>query len=435
MMKNNSSILRLSFLVVIWFSFFLSINLNPLEFFEFNIINKLRLLGPTLFMIILILTKYNNKKILKIFNIYKLPFMLIFILYFIFCVISPENSKYNLFWPFYMFLSFFFISSFADDTDLTVLFYITFFFILILFLIFISFGIYEMIEETNPHFYAIGIKGNAEGQITNTPRSSGLARMSLLIYTFILIFCFSKKKGNWYLLFSISIFGFFVLIFQSRTMSFIFFFMILFHMVFNFKDFFFNKKIFIFALIIPILSVWAYQIEMKHLQKGGKGSSLTYILKDTLIRDQISEKKNVYSDKKYKYKINRFSSGRFENWQIANEIMRENYFKGFGAQSDRIFINQSIHNSLIYSLLSGGIISFLALMVIYLLTLILLIKLYFFKKEDELKTEEKIAIAVIIILNLRSILETSIAIYSIDYLVYIICYLYLFSNNNFFKKK
>ena len=52
-----------------------------------------------------------------------------------------------------------------------------------------------MIEETNPHFYAIGIKGNAEGQITNTPRSSGLARMSLLIYTFILIFCFSKKKG------------------------------------------------------------------------------------------------------------------------------------------------------------------------------------------------------------------------------------------------
>ena len=115
--------------------------------------------------------------------------------------------------------------------------------------------------------------------------------------------------------------------------------------------------------------------------------------------------------------------------------MRENYFKGFGAQSDRIFINQSIHNSLIYSLLSGGIISFLALMVIYLLTLILLIKLYFFKKEDELKTEEKIAIAIIIILNLRSILETSIAIYSIDYLVYIICYLYLFSNNNFFKKK
>ena len=102
--------------------------------------------------------------------------------------------------------------------------------------------------------------------------------------------------------------------------------------------------------------------------------------------------------------------------QIANEIMRENYFKGFGAQSDRIFINQSIHNSLIYSLLSGGIISFLSIDENLSFNVNFTNKIIFFKKEDELKTEEKIAIAVIIILNLRSILETSIAIYSIDYL-------------------
>ena len=93
-----------------------------------------------------------------------------------------------------------------------------------------------MIEETN-HIYAIGIKGNAEGQITNTPRSSGLARMSLLIYTFILIFCFSKKKGIG-IYYSLYLYLDFCINFSIKNNSFIFFFMILFHMVFNFKDFF-----------------------------------------------------------------------------------------------------------------------------------------------------------------------------------------------------
>ena len=100
--------------------------------------------------------------------------------------------------------------------------------------------------------------------------------------------------------------------------------------------------------------------------------------------------------------------------------------------TDRIFINQSIHNAVLYSTLSGSIISGLSVIFIYILSIYYFIKIYInnsykFSKEFE----AKLAINILIILNLRSLLETSFAIFSIDYLIYIICFVYL---NNLLEK-
>ena len=74
--KNNNN-----FLILTWFLFFLSINLNPLEFSEFNYISKLRLSLPFLLFLILFILKFEFKKIHFKDNFSFLLFYLIFFLF------------------------------------------------------------------------------------------------------------------------------------------------------------------------------------------------------------------------------------------------------------------------------------------------------------------------------------------------------------------
>tara|TARA_Y100000768_G_C23690824_1_gene546793 strand:- start:27 stop:530 length:504 start_codon:yes stop_codon:yes gene_type:complete len=129
-----------------------------------------------------------------------------------------------------------------------------------------------------------------------------------------------------------------------------------------------------------------------------------------------------------------FSSGRFENWNTAYNIIRNNPLKGYGAQADRIYINQSIHNAFLYSTLSGGLVSGILIILLYIYSLYLLI-LLFFRNEVQFNEDYILNFSgyIIIILSLRSILESSFAIFSIDYLVYIISLLVL--KNNLKEKK
>ena len=107
-------------LLLIWFSFFLSINLNPAEFLSYNLINQIRLILPLLLCIFLISINYKNLKInyKKIFPIF---FYIIFFLYIFFTFLSSENYIVNIFWPIYMFLSFLFIYKFNNYEDKLVL--------------------------------------------------------------------------------------------------------------------------------------------------------------------------------------------------------------------------------------------------------------------------------------------------------------------------
>ena len=73
-----------------------------------------------------------------------------------------------------------------------------------------------------------------------------------------------------------------------------------------------------------------------------------------------------------------FSSGRFENWKSAINIISKKPIIGYGAQSDRIYIKQSIHNSILYTTLSGGLISGISLVLIYLYTVYLLFNFFIF---------------------------------------------------------
>ncbi len=124
---------------------------------------------------------------------------------------------------------------------------------------------------------------------------------------------------------------------------------------------------------------------------------------------------------------NMLFSGRLKIWRDSFEYINKNPLIGYGSMSDRILLNQSrkknnqiinpISNAYLYSLLSGGIIS-------------LFLFLYFWvniKKEIfrtfKLKTIEnnysKIGHVLILLIFLRCLIENSIMLFGVDYLLII----------------
>lgn len=410
-------------LILTWLSLFLSINLNPAEFFEYGLFNKIRLLSPIFLVILILIFRFKYFKILNFSKIYLLSFYSIFFLYFFFNLITPNNQNINIFWPLYMFISFLFLQSFTDFDEKKLLLIFTVVIIFFGFIFYFSLSMSEMIStRTRYHFY--GVMGGDMGYtgFENPPRSSGLARLSLILFSFVLYYyLINEKKGNYILLISLSFLGIFSLIFQSRTISFIYFFLIFFTILFYYKKFFYDKRLLVFTLILPLIINFSYNINFikKYGDENSKKSLVVNALQNIVLRDQINLEKNS----------KRFSSNRFNNWKLASDIIKKNYFKGYGAQADRFLINQSVHNSLLYTTLASGLFGGISLIYIYIHCIILLIKFYFTGFYKSCKSSlPHFAASILILICLRSILETSFAVFSIDFLVFIIAFLF-FANH------
>ena len=109
--------------------FFSSININPLDFYNLPILNKLRISLPLILTVIFLIFEYKNLRLSNYINLYQIFFFIIFFLYFYFNIIFTENFLGNIFWPSYMFLSFFFLISLTKNIELDILFKSTFYII------------------------------------------------------------------------------------------------------------------------------------------------------------------------------------------------------------------------------------------------------------------------------------------------------------------
>ena len=427
MIKIERRFFQKLLILFVWFSFFLSINLNPIEFLDFNIINKIRIILPLVLAFLLITLRYHNIKFYNFFNKQLFFFYLIFLLYIFFTISFQKNNLINIFWPLYMMLSFFVLHNLTNYEEKKDILILTILIISIGFIFYFSSSLIELINRPIYHFY--GIMGAELGYlgISNPPRSSGLARLALILFSFLMYYYLIKgKKNNYFFLTLICLLGTFSLIFQSRTISFIYIILNICIISFYFKKFFKDKWLLVFAIILPLLINFLYNFNIiekhkfilqKHLGVTDLSTNLlaTYAWKNILLRDYHHHKNNP----------DKFSSNRFDNWNTAINIIKKNYLRGYGAQADRILINQSIHNSFLYSTLSGGILSGLSIIFIYIFSLILLIKFYLsgtYKICDSALVH--FAASILIIIGLRSILETSFAVFSIDFLIFIIAFLF-----------
>ena len=427
--KKNKNFIKKFFFGIIWILFFFSININPENLDNLNFTQLLRLTIPPLFILFFLIFNFNKNLIFfKNENFFIFHLFIIYIVLGIFFIFlnSHINSYLNLYWGILMIFPLMYIYSFKNSSEQLRIFLILSLSLILLVLsyyltkiIFAMFSINELIN-----FYGISsVNLKYSGNIDNiSPRSSGLSRMSLILYISFVIYLITKKNKSYItsLIFIFAIIlGSTVLLFQSRTMNFIFIIFSIFLLIIYFKKKnLLNKKLILFLIFIPIISSIIYMSLLnynKNSQESLKQTQTlnnfidTNILINSLIRKSDSEN---------------FSSNRFYLWQKSIEISKKNNFLGYGFQADRKLIKDSIHNVYLYSLISGG---FIAMLLIILLSLrgafisFLILADFTLSKKNYL-TIDIIPACLVTLFLMRGFLETSYVIYSIDYLIFILCF-------------
>ena len=226
-----------SILILLYLSLFASINLNPIQFNELNLVQQIRLTSPLFFFIILVIFCIKELNFNFQNKIIGFIFLFLCLLYSYFTFKNLDNNNLNLFWPFYMLITCITIYGFSDNFDKNIILGIALIFLVAVFAFFNLLVINSMIERSNFHFYGMmGSTFSEQGinyaNIKNAPRPSGLARIALILYASTCAYYLFSKSKKLIVLVLIFIFGSFVLLYQSRTASFIFLFLNLFMIIF-----------------------------------------------------------------------------------------------------------------------------------------------------------------------------------------------------------
>ena len=420
------------YLSILWLVILLGINVNVSYL---NISNNENLLEWTYSMrgyvqfVILIFLIYKNFFIFSDLRNVNNFFILFFLynLVQIYSLILSNNDNYNIIYNILalniiLFFNIIFIKKKKEVQK------ILYFFILLIVFIYLSFlaeYLYNLIIKDLLFYGHHSSKSNLM-PVINMPRSSGLGRMALLIFLFCITFVDLNKIKNKLFLIFVVIPGIFLT--QSRAIVGIYVLIIL---VISFSKYFklinlqFNdfKKNFIIFVIVPLItSVLITQL---------KPSNLDYY------KNLYFKKINIDNTKNFKFnKIETdiqilrnhnpfsFTSDRAEHWKdlIKKTVQStQSILIGNGVQADRFLIKQTASNATLYFYASSGVIGLLIyVMIIINIIKTLVKKINYLRKSSYKDNNFTFAVLVIFALLIRGIVESSYAVFSIDYIFFII---------------
>jgi O-antigen ligase len=117
-----------------------------------------------------------------------------------------------------------------------------------------------------------------------------------------------------------------------------------------------------------------------------------------------------------------FTSHRYSNWKKVI-LKSKKPIIGYGPLGDRYLIEENSHNTLVYSYVSGGIVSTILMLILIIRYTYLCLFLTFIKKIPLQKKNIVVlsSIFTISFLFFRGIAEVGIAVFSIDFLVFLSC--------------
>ena len=124
---------------------------------------------------------------------------------------------------------------------------------------------------------------------------------------------------------------------------------------------------------------------------------------------------SIHSRKKFCCREILLNSGKeriFEN---------QKKFFGNGVQGDRLLINQSASNGLMYAYASGGIFGLLIMILFSLLVFYYSITLFIKSSNKKMSLLTEITKYTIIILLIRSVFETGYGVFGIDLIIFVLC--------------
>ena len=445
MIKNIDKFKNLIFFSLFAFFLWFSIDTSLFDYSKNNhekylkwLYLNMRVFAPYVFFFIFMIFFVQFKSLLNTIQNFKI-ILLIFSIYIIQCLAfyNTDNNLLNIGYALSCMIYIFYLTSLKTEFKLIEKqFYLSF---LIIFLILLIYGVsilkWFYLETTNLNLYGSwphSLK-TLEDLSNQVPKSSGLARSSMILLIFCSIWLLSlKKKINIFINSILIIFCTLIIFLTQSRIVLIFYisyyiFYIIFFIIKNNVNF--KKKIFLIitTLFLPFL-IWHFSIKYKN----------NYVFK-RLGPDKIIEQQTLYG-KVYDKPLRTidpktFTSNRFNDW---NKIIKsnQNVFFGNGAMGDRYLINQTASNYFLYLYASAGIIGLIMGIIFYIFCIFVVIK-YLLKNKfiaSKNETNNLICSAVISFILLRCITETSIGIFGIDFLIFFMCLFYLIFKNNLILK-
>ncbi len=453
----EKSLLDKIFLIGSFFYILSAIN-NPFLDFNFSSVNSaistLRGISPYVMMPILIIYLFFINKNFKLEWIYFL-FLIYLLGQFIGFLINPLGYNYHIndqdqiYWLVCNFSVFLYFYIIRDNKNFNIL--ILKLFICVISIIAIKFIIdvyIEFFQFINIEQRVINYFYNIHSMSPNrlfleqpVPRSSGLSRMTVIIFLFLyvqLFFVKNEKKKNILYLIIISFLVFTVFNLQNRITVFYILILILFTAFFKISNFSFKKKI-IYILCIFIVPFFIHL----NIQQGTLALIKIYknFTTDKKIESIVSDKKVIEKKKKKKsidkeklekktdllsgIKKQRLflksSTGRKDLWSQTIILFFQNKFIGYGPQADRDLLYQNVSSLYFYSMLCGGIISLISIFLITVILFIKSIKMVFIKNIFTSKQKFTcFSLLAIGYLYLRTIVEISFGVFGIDMILFFI---------------
>jgi hypothetical protein len=424
--------------ILIWVSLWLSIGSYPSDIYgkDINsIINGLRNINALIFSLLLFF--YTFVIYIKNFSIIKINVFNIFILFSLYFSIQfiglyQNNSiDFNIniiFLPIFAIstLILFFVIKFyrIKNIEKYLLFFSIFFVFAFTFIILIILK-NEINIIDNKYLYQLvpldkHFLNNTLTRITGISRSFAILNIFLIICLFFLV----KKNINKIAVIILAmLFSLAIWIFQSRGAILCFLVVNIFILIFS------NRKLLklFFLLIILVVPVMTYEV---------------YNFKQSLNNNTLNNNTLNNQDIGKEIRIAQFNtSGRTELWKLALKNYDKNKIFGYGPQGDRYLIvgdmnkqyGNNISNSLFYSFVCGGYFSLFIFSLIYIKLFIYLYKIVIIYKIFYIKNyiAEKISVSFVLFFIIRSLFENSFAVFSIDYLIFIIS---LYIIKDFLKK-
>lgn len=305
-------------------------------------------------------------------------------------------------------------------------------FILAIYVIFVASQNPDKILETlyTKSFYTL-IHPDIAFNYQAPPRITGFSRTLAIINIFLLVIFFINYKKIYSIPLFLIIYIFSVIIWLSQSRgTIICYYLSSLILVFLFNNMGFVKKIFMY-LTITLFSIIGSNFI-------GNFADKKIEIAENLNEKSNSLEKNLMNEfleiEKSRFVTQKNTSGRTQLWNEALTKYEYKNFFGLGPQADRLILfdyrdkyGNNVSNAMIYALLSGGYPSIICIILIYIYSCYLI--LFFFIKEKLYKFSFKlnyrnslnvVSISFVIFFMIRSIIENSFSLFSIDFLITIL---------------
>ena len=265
------------------------------------------------------------------------------------------------------------------------------------------------------------------------PRITGISRMLAIVNLALIIFLeFNNKLKSILLLILAGFFSSIIWGMQSRGTIICFFFSLL-VICFYLKNINFKKAlslIFILFFLPAIIFEYSRPIVFKKNYESIINLKLENEKKQNDNKN-IEDQKEIIKKDQIRILETKHSSGRIDLWKGLIDKYDKNKLFGYGPQADRILLGKdydrtyaysnNVSNGLIYAFACGGYLAALIIIIIYY-RIFTYISYIFIKKKflKKMPSVVKISIILLIFLSIRSLVENSFALFSVDFLLFLI---------------